>query len=86
MECIGLWDIEDSEGYIYAAFKIRSKEGSSGDRKWRRICIRTCLDAFLPWNAASEGSILELLDAAPVIAVAEWNADREILTEETRRQ
>ncbi len=37
----------------YAA-KIRSEDGTFGDRKWSRIWIRTCLDAF-------EGSILELL-------------------------
>ncbi len=33
MESTGLWDIKGSEGYIYAAFKIQSEEGTSGDRK-----------------------------------------------------
>ncbi len=34
MERTGLWDIKGSEGYIYAAFKNRSDEGISWDRKW----------------------------------------------------
>ncbi len=29
MERTGLWDIKGSEGYIYAAFTIRSEEGIS---------------------------------------------------------
>ncbi len=36
---------------IHAAFKIRSEEGTTGDRKWSRIWIRTCLAAFLPFEA-----------------------------------
>ncbi len=64
MERTGLWDLEVSERYIYAAFKIGSEEGTSRDRKWSRIWIQTCLDAFLPWNVSSEVGILELSDAA----------------------
>ncbi|ROL52505.1 hypothetical protein DPX16_6189 [Anabarilius grahami] len=30
MESTGLWDIKDSEGYIYAAFKIQSDEEVDG--------------------------------------------------------
>ncbi len=66
-ERTGLWVLEVSERYIYAAFKIGSEEGTSRDRKWSRIWIQTCLDAFLPWNVSSEVSILELLDAAWVM-------------------
>ncbi len=36
---------------IHAAFKIRSEEGTTGDRKWSRIWIWTCLAAFLPFEA-----------------------------------
>ncbi len=66
MERKGLWDIKSSEGFVYAAFKIQSEEGTSVDRKWSRIWIQMCLDAFLPWNTASEGSILELSEAANI--------------------
>ncbi len=53
MESTELWDIKSSEGYIYAAFKIKSEDGTSEDWKWSRIWVRTDLDAFPPWHAAS---------------------------------
>jgi len=33
MEHTGLWDIKGTKGHIYAAFKNRSDDGISGDRK-----------------------------------------------------
>ncbi len=37
MERTGLSDIKGRQWYIYAAFRIRSEEGTSGDSKWSRI-------------------------------------------------
>jgi len=48
MERTGLWDIKGSEGSIFAAFKIRSGEGISGDKMWLEHWIQTCLVTFLP--------------------------------------
>lgn len=50
------------------SIKFWLEEGTFGDRKYSRIWIWLCIDASLPWNAASEGSILKLSDAAKVIA------------------
>ncbi len=57
MERTGWWDIKDTEEYIYAAFKKRPDEGiqETGTEFGQ---------AFLPWNASSEGSIFQFSDAA----------------------
>ncbi len=53
MECIGLWDIKGNRRINLCC--LQKSISISGDRKWSWHWIRECLDAFLPWNASSEG-------------------------------
>jgi len=63
MEPIGLWDIKGSKVYIYAAFKNRSDEGISRDKKWRywiRIC-HNCHTTIQKWILAAAMWIFMLI-------------------------
>ncbi len=55
----GLWDIKESEGYIYGAF---------GNRSIMREEVRLTLDSDVPWCLpTSEGSIFQISDAAELL-------------------
>jgi len=47
----GLWDIKDSKGYIYAAFKNKSDEGQTGSEANIRFGCASYLEMHLPKEA-----------------------------------